>query len=48
MNLVLNAPIFNTHRMIAEYTGRYRLDLPAPLRNTVNRLRNLYHSEAEM
>ena len=28
MNLALNIPIFNTHRMTAEYLQRYRLSLP--------------------
>lgn len=46
MNLALNAPIFNTHRMIAEYAGYYRLDLDTPTQNTINRFRNLYCSDS--
>lgn len=47
MNLVLNAPIFNTHRMAAEYVDRYRLDLAPPVQNTLDRFRALYSSDPE-
>ncbi|MEW6219382.1 MAG: alpha-glucan family phosphorylase [Thermodesulfobacteriota bacterium] len=47
MNLVLNTPVFNTHRMIAEYASRYQLDLSPPLARMMTRLRALYQSEQE-
>lgn len=31
MNIVLNGPRFNTHRMAAEYLSRYKLDLSGPM-----------------
>ncbi|MFZ5776099.1 MAG: alpha-glucan family phosphorylase [Thermodesulfobacteriota bacterium] len=44
-NLTLNCPIFNTHRMAAEYLDRYQLDLPAETRQRMDRFRALYHSD---
>jgi starch phosphorylase len=44
-NLLLNVPIFNTHRMAAEYIGQYGIDLSPHLQETVNGFRRLYQSE---
>ena len=44
-NLRLNVPIFNTHRMAAEYVQRYRLRLDAETADRVRRFQNLYHSD---
>lgn len=44
-NLRLNVPIFNTHRMAAEYVSQYGLNLSQQLQQTVNRFRHLYQSE---
>ncbi|MGE4560211.1 MAG: alpha-glucan family phosphorylase [Desulfobulbus sp.] len=44
-NLRLNLPIFNTHRMAAEYIGQYGVALPQQVQNTVNHFRRLYQSE---
>jgi starch phosphorylase len=44
-NLLLNVPIFNTHRMAAEYIGQYGIDLSPQLQETVNGFRRLYQSE---
>ncbi len=44
-NLRLNIPIFNTHRMAAEYVGQYGLPLPPQLQKAVDRFRRLYQSE---
>jgi len=44
-NLRLNVPIFNTHRMAAEYVGQYGLDLPAQLQQKIDQFRRLYQSE---
>ena len=46
-NLRLNLPIFNTHRMAAEYIAQYDLRLPPELEDTVNRFRRLYQSEED-
>lgn len=45
MNLALNCPIFNTHRMIAEYTSRYELSLDKATQKNIDNLQKLYHSE---
>ncbi len=45
-NLALNVPIFNTHRMAAEYVNQYNLDLPKPQSATIEQFRRLYQSEA--
>lgn len=47
MNLALNCPIFNTHRMIAEYLLRYQLDLPDHQERQMEKLRHLYCSDPE-
>lgn len=47
MNLALNSPRFNTHRMAAEYLSRYKLDLPEPLARKMNKLKENYDSDSE-
>ncbi len=47
MNLTLNCPIFNTHRMAAEYVSRYRLDLPPAVARQTEKFRRLYQSDPE-
>ena len=44
MNLILNIPIFNTHRMAAEYLQKYALDLPSSLQSRMNNFAALYNS----
>ncbi|MGD9947911.1 MAG: alpha-glucan family phosphorylase, partial [Desulfobulbus sp.] len=44
-NLRLNVPIFNTHRMAAEYVNQYAVDLPPQPQKAVDRFRLLYRSE---
>lgn len=44
-NLRLNIPIFNTHRMAAEYVMQYGLRFDPQRANTIDRFRRLYHSE---
>ncbi|MCL2789629.1 MAG: alpha-glucan family phosphorylase [Desulfobulbus sp.] len=44
-NLRLNIPIFNTHRMAAEYVAQYGLRLPKDLEESIDRFRRLYLSE---
>ncbi|MFZ5765682.1 MAG: alpha-glucan family phosphorylase [Thermodesulfobacteriota bacterium] len=46
-NLQLNCPIFNTHRMAAEYVERYGLHLPEPVTRRLQQLRKMYHSDPE-
>lgn len=45
MNLALNCPIFNTHRMTAEYIKTYNLKLSKPVTLQVEKFRRLYNSE---
>jgi len=47
MNLALNCPIFNTHRMAAEYLDRYKLDLPGPLVRRMEKLKGNYFSDPD-
>lgn len=47
MNLALNCPIFNTHRMIAEYLLRYGLTLPDHQTRQMQKFRQLYCSDPE-
>jgi starch phosphorylase len=47
MNLVLNVPIFNTHRMVAEYITKYDLNLPAQVDRQISHFRKLYQSNAD-
>ena len=44
-NLQLNVPIFNTHRMAAEYVEQYGLRFNPALEHTLSRFRRLYQSE---
>ena len=45
MNLILNCPIFNTHRMAAEYVDRYNISLPQAVQEKINKFSKLYCSE---
>jgi starch phosphorylase len=44
-NIFLNIPIFNTHRMIAEYCHNYGLTLPSPVAKKIRQFQKLYKSE---
>jgi starch phosphorylase len=44
MNLSLNIPIFNTHRMAAEYLQKYGLTLPPQQQARMDELAKLYDS----
>jgi starch phosphorylase len=44
MNLCLNIPIFNTHRMAAEYLQKYDLKLSPSLQEQMNSFAELYES----
>ena len=44
-NLNLNIPIFNTHRMAAEYVEKYDLKLDAETRKRMERFQMLYQSD---
>ena len=44
-NIYLNIPIFNTHRMIAEYCRNYFLDLPPQVNKRIKNFQELYQSE---
>ncbi len=44
MNLRLNIPIFNTHRMAAEYLQKYDLKLSTSLQEQMNSFASLYES----
>lgn len=46
MNLSLNIPIFNTHRMAAEYLHKYDLKLPKTQQERMNNFAKLYNSNA--
>jgi starch phosphorylase len=45
-NLRLNVPIFNTHRMAAEYVSKYDLELPAKTDARIKDFQKLYLSES--
>jgi starch phosphorylase len=47
MNIALNGPRFNTHRMAAEYLARYKLDLTGPLARRMDKLKENYNSDSE-
>lgn len=47
MNLVLNVPIFNTHRMVAEYVDKYDISLPKQVEKNISKLRQIYQSNSE-
>ena len=44
MNLTLNIPIFNTHRMVAEYLTKYNLRLSAQQKEEMRHFGSLYNS----
>ncbi|MBU3936467.1 MAG: alpha-glucan family phosphorylase [Proteobacteria bacterium] len=44
-NLTLNCPIFNTHRMAAEYVARYELTLAPAVQREMEKFRKLYCSD---
>jgi starch phosphorylase len=44
-NIFLNIPIFNTHRMIAEYCRNYNLSLAPQVNKRIKQLQKLYRSE---
>ncbi len=44
-NIFLNIPIFNTHRMIAEYCRNYGLNLPPQTNRRIKHFQKLYQSE---
>jgi starch phosphorylase len=44
-NIFLNIPIFNTHRMIAEYCRNYNLSLESQIDKKIKQLQKLYRSE---
>jgi starch phosphorylase len=44
-NIYLNIPIFNTHRMIAEYCRNYGLTLADEVSSRITALQKLYQSE---
>ena len=44
-NLLLNIPIFNTHRMAAEYVRKYGIDLEPDTASRIAGLQNLYESD---
>jgi starch phosphorylase len=46
-NLQLNVPIFNTHRMAAEYVQKYGLKLDKKTTGQLTAFRELYQSEDE-
>jgi len=47
MNIVLNCPIFCTHRMIAEYVARYGLHLPSQIAKQMDKFSSIYQSDPE-
>ncbi|MHB8789534.1 MAG: alpha-glucan family phosphorylase [Desulfobulbaceae bacterium] len=46
-NLRLNVPIFNTHRMVAEYVAKYDLRLDPATEEQIIAFRSLYQSDRE-
>lgn len=47
MNIALNCPIFNTHRMAAEYLSRYKITLPTQTNTRLKKFAGLYQSDIE-
>ncbi len=47
MNIALNCPIFNTHRMAAEYLNRYEINLPKQVKARIKKFASLYQSDKE-
>lgn len=45
MNLQLNVPIFNTHRMAAEYVGKYNIKLDPVVEKNIEEFQKLYQSD---
>lgn len=45
-NIALNCPIFNTHRMAAEYVQRYNLSLPEATEKRLTKLAAIYQSDS--
>lgn len=43
-NIALNSPIFNTHRLAAEYVNLYKMPVPAMTKKKLQRLAELYNS----
>jgi len=46
MNLCKNIPIFNTHRMAAEYLKKYNLTLPDTVKSKMQSFAQLYSSDS--
>lgn len=46
MNFSLNIPIFNTHRMAAEYLKKYQIELPSSRQERMDNFAALYNSNA--
>ena len=46
MNLCKNIPIFNTHRMAAEYLKKYNLQLPPEIKSKMQSFAQLYSSDS--
>ena len=46
-NLRLNIPIFNTHRMVAEYAVKYGIKLDPAVEGKMEECRKLYSSNIE-
>ncbi len=44
-NIALNCPIFNTHRMAAEYVQRYKLLLPEATEKRLAEMKKSYQSD---
>ncbi len=47
MNIALNCPIFNTHRLASEYTKIYDYPLPDDVQNNLKSLQKLYDSNKD-
>lgn len=47
MNIALNCPIFNTHRLAAEYARIYNIPMPADVEHNLTKLRKLYDSNKD-
>lgn len=47
MNIALNTPRFNSHRLAAEYAAEYGLRLSPQVEKNLNRLRKLYRSDRD-
>jgi len=47
MNIALNAPLFNTHRLVAEYAKLYGIPLPDSIKERLAELASLYNSNID-